>query len=262
MRVRNWMAATLGDAVEDRFANRKGSVSHWKNNVAPMKTSRNKVRLGDTLFRSEHQIFEVVEANLADRNYLDWNVVALDGSTLSREHTLSGLADGYFILEATMVHGTGAIGKAYLDVSLPERIIDSHFLQLDGEVTRGGGTLLGDAQIIPAVAIEKFGVYDQYYVKGHAEIGLRVLRQGLDAAKLKWPIALDMAYILRDEKRFSEAIEAFTLAIQTGGGKSYFVYMERAKLLDKIGDAAAAETDWQRVEQMAGPALVKQERRF
>jgi hypothetical protein len=227
-----------------------------------MRSSRKEYSLGETLFRSGHKIFEVVESDLSKRNYLDWNLVALDGQTLSKEHTLSGLADGYFILQGTVVYPNGAVEKGYVDVSLPERNIDSHFLQLSGEIVRGTGTLVGDAQIIPSVAIEKFGVYDQYYVRGHAEVGLEILQEGLAAAKLKWPIALDMAYILRDEKRYPEAIEAFTLAIQTGGTKSYFSYLERAKLFQKVGNSAAADLDWRQVEQMAGPALVKQERGY
>lgn len=227
-----------------------------------MRSARQECRLSEGLFRTPHKVFEVVESNLSEGEHLDWRVVPLEGSTLAKEHTLSGLADGHFVLRGIVVHPNGACEEGYVDVTLPERIIDSHFLKLAGEIIRGTGTLIGDAQIIPAMAIEKFGVYDQYYVKGHAEVGLRVLKEGLAVAKLKWPIALDIAYILRDEKRYSEAIESFTLAIQTGGAISYFTHLERAKLYQKIGDAEAADLDWQQVERMAGPALVRRERGF
>ena len=196
-------------------------------------------------------------SELGDRDYLDWKIVPLNGPNLAKEYTLSGLADGHFILESLLVHGDGKIEKAYIDVVLPEREIDSHFILMNTKITKGTGTLLSDSQVIPSVAIEKFGVYEQYYVKGHAEVGLEVLRRGLDVAKLKWPIALDLAYILRDEKRYAEAIDAFNLAIDQGTTIGYFAYAERADLFARLGNNEAANRDWEQVERIAGADVVK-----
>ncbi len=219
------------------------------------------MKLGATLFHTDCKIFEVVESDLAG-DYLDWNLVPLAGQTLAREYTLSGLTAGYFVLEGLLVHADGRIEKAYTDVGLPEREIDYHFLLRNKEIVRGRGTLIPNAQVIPIVAIEKFGAYDQYYVKGHAEVGLRVLREGLAVAKLKGPIAFDLAYILRDEKRYSEAVEAFTLAINLGKGINYFCYLERAKLFTKLDNQEAADRDWEQVKRMAGADVLKYERGF
>lgn len=221
------------------------------------------MKLGATLFRTDHRIFEVVESDLGG-NYLDWNLVPLPGETLGREHTLSGLADGCFVLEGLLVRPDGSTEKAYTDVSLPEREIDWHFLDKGGGISRGRGTLAPDGQVIPAVAIEKFGAYEQYYVKGLAEAGLSTLRQGLAAAKAKRPIALDLAYILRDEKRYSEAIVAFTIAIDADDstGSDYYYVAERAKLFAKLGDQEAAERDWDQVSRMAGPDMLRNFRGF
>lgn len=221
------------------------------------------MKLGATLFRTDHRIFEVVESDLGG-DYLDWNLVPLAGETLGREHTLSGLADGYFVLEALLVRPDGSSEKAYTDVVLPEREIDWHFLNGGGGIVRGRGTLALDGQVIPAVAIEKFGAYEQYYVKGHAEAGLSILRQGLAAAKARRPIALDLAYVLRDEKRYSEAVVAFTLAIDADDstGSDYYYFAERAKLFAKLGDQEAAERDWDRVRRMAGSNMVRNFRGF
>jgi hypothetical protein len=219
------------------------------------------MKLGATLFHTDCKIFEVVESDLAG-DYLDWNLVPLPGQTLAREHTLSGLADGYFVLEGLLVHADGRIEKAYTDVGLPEREIDYHFLLRNKEIVRGRGTLIPNAQVIPAVAIEKPGVYDQYYVKGHAEVGLNVLQDGLAVAKLKWPIALDVAYILRDEKKYSEAVEAFTLAISECDSVNYFYYSERAQLFTKLNNQEAVDRDWAQVERMAGAHILKFQRGF
>jgi len=219
------------------------------------------MKLGATLFRTECKIFEVVESDL-DGNHLDWNLVPLAGKTLAREHTLSGLADGYFVLGGLLVHDDGKLEQAYTDVSLPERITDWHFLLKNEEVVRGRGTLTPNAQVNPAVAIEKFGVYEQYYVKGHAEVGLKILQDGLAVANLKWPIALDLAYILRDEKRYYEAVEAFALAISECDSVNYFYYSERAQLFTKLNNEEAADRDWAQVERMAGADVLKYMRGF
>ena len=217
------------------------------------------MKLAEMLFRTASKIFEVVDSDLAD-DYHNWNLVPLEGQTLAKENTLSGLADGYFVLEGLMVHADGTVEQAYIDVVLPERNIDWHFLLRNEGVVRGRGTLIPNAQVIPAVAIEQFGVYDQYYVKGKAEVGMKVLRDGLAAAKSKGPIALDLAYILRDEKRYAESVEAFTLAIKQGEGVDYFCYSERAKLFTKLNNYEAADRDWKEVERMAGTRVLKYER--
>ena len=222
---------------------------------------QNEVKLAETLFRTDFKIFEVVASDLAG-DYRDWNLVPLEGQTLSRENTLSGLADGYFVLEGLLVHADGRVERAYTDVGLPERNIDWHFLLRNQEIIRGRGTFIPEAQVIPAVAIEQFGVYDQYYVRGHAEVGIKVLRDGLIVAKSKGPISLDLAYILRDEKRYAESAEAFTLAINQGDGIDYFCYSERAKLFTKLNNHEAADRDWKMVERMAGTRVLKYERGF
>jgi len=227
-----------------------------------MNHERKKVLLSDALFKIDCRIFEVVEPSLPEQDYLGWRLVPLEGDTLAREYTLSGLADGHFVLEGIVVHKTGETEKGYLDISLPERDMGSYFVKFGGEIVRGIAPIIGDSQIIPSVAIEKFGVYEQYYVKGHAGIGLAVLREGLNTAKIKWPIALDIGYICRDEKLYREAIDAFTLAIDEGTTIQHYAYAERADLYAKVGNLDASDRDWQTVLRIAGPAVVKNLRGF
>lgn len=222
------------------------------------------MRLGETLFWSDHQIFEVVDSDF-ENDFLDWKLVPLAGRTLAKEHTLSGLTDGKFVLAATLVLPDGRIESAYISMYLPEREIDHHYLLRGTGIEHGRGTLTQGGQVIPAVAIEKFGAYDQFYIPGHSEVGIRVLRDGLDCAKRKAPIAKDLAYILRDEKRYAEAVEYFTLAIDSSDKVrkgDYFLFSERAKLFAYLNDAAAADRDWAEVERLAGSSVLKYERGF
>jgi hypothetical protein len=65
-----------------------------------------------------------------------------------------------------------------------------------------------------------------------------VLRKGLAGARKRENIAADMAYILRDERRYEESVEAFTIAIEEGdatSGVNKYYCMEREALLKKIG---------------------------
>ncbi len=114
--------------------------------------------------------------------------------------------------------------------------------------------------MIPAVAIESFGVYELFYSHIDPEVGLTVLRTGLQAAESKAPIAEDLGYILRDEGRKEEAIEAFSIAIEEGPSCEY-IPMERAALYEAIGDHANAERDRQLAarlrEQYAQPSIVQ-----
>jgi tetratricopeptide (TPR) repeat protein len=232
--------------------------------MASVKTENpgRELQLSKALFDSKFRIFEVAEPHPNDSEYLDWILAPLEAPLLASEYTSTGMMDGYFILEGLIVNADRTIEKGYIDLSLPERNIDSHFLKLNGEIVRKRGTRVGDAKIIPAVAIENFGAYDQYYPRENAEAGLQVLRNGLAASKLKWPIALDLGYILRDERRYEEAIQAFTVAIKSGYTKSYFIYSERAKLYQLTGNQHAADSDWQQVELIAGPLGLKCERGF
>jgi tetratricopeptide (TPR) repeat protein len=221
------------------------------------------MKLGETLFQRNHRIFEVVDSNLG-ADHRDWNLVPLAGETLAGENTLSGIPDGVFVLEALAVASDGICERAYVDVVLPEREIGSHYLLKGGSVAVGRGTIIANAQMIPAMAIEQFGVYEQYYARGRAQVGIDILRRGLAVAKLKWPIALDLAYILRDEKRHAEAVEAFSIVLNKDeiAGGDYYYYAERAKLYARLGNQAAANQDWERVERMAGPAMLKNVRGF
>jgi tetratricopeptide (TPR) repeat protein len=221
------------------------------------------MKLGETIFRKNQRIFEVVDSNLGG-DHRDWNLVPLAGETLAAENTLSGIPDGVFVLEALAVTSDGAIEKAYVDVVLPEREISSHYLFKDGAISVGRGTIVANAQVVPAVAVEQFGVYEQYYVRGQAQVGVDILRRGLAVAKLKWPVALDLAYILRDEKRYAEAVEAFSIVLgkdEIAGG-DYYYYAERAKLYARLGNQSAADQDWEQVGRMAGPTMLKNFRGF
>lgn len=137
-------------------------------------------------------------------------------------------------MKAFNVQPDGTFLDCYMDVNLPERISDYAFF-VHGDSVRFGYHHEFPGQVIPAVAIDCFGVYELFYCRWAPEIGIKVLKQGLAIANRKRCIAQDLGYIFRDERRFQEAAQMFKLAVEEGPS-SYFIYGELAVAYAKLGD--------------------------
>ena len=88
--------------------------------------------------------------------------------------------------------------------------------------------------IIPSIASECFGDYELYYSKENSQIGIDILKSGLTIATNKNVVAEDLGYILRDEGRIEEAIEAFKISEENGPSSEY-TFWELAGLYEELG---------------------------
>ena len=88
--------------------------------------------------------------------------------------------------------------------------------------------------VIPEVACECYGNSDLYYSKENPQIGIDVLKRGILIGTNKNFIADDLGYILRDEGRIEEAIEAFHISLEYDPTSAY-VYLELSNLFERIG---------------------------
>lgn len=164
----------------------------------------------------------------------DWEVEPIDAAVL-----LESEISEFFIVKAKHVLPNGTVRDCYMDVCLPERMNDyTYFLGENGIDRRY--THECDGEVICAVPIACFGVYELFYSRISPGIGIDILRNGLSATEHQQYIAEDLGYILRDERRFKEAAEAFQLAAD-GTPSSYFIYGELAGCYDEIGDTANAK---------------------
>ncbi|MGH9948406.1 MAG: hypothetical protein ACRD6X_14595 [Pyrinomonadaceae bacterium] len=176
-----------------------------------------------------------------DECFLDWEVEPIDAPTLASEYVRDEILEGLFLLKAVHISPDGELKDCYLDVSMPERISETAYFESNGKIVEI--TIYEvSGEIIPTVAIEGHGVYELFYSRLKPEIGLNVLKNGLKLAKQKGHIAEDMAYILRDENRKLEALEAFDIVISEGEPTEYS-YLERAALREEIGDLSGAIRD-------------------
>jgi hypothetical protein len=198
------------------------------------------------------KIFRVI--NLEDP-YHQWKLEPVESDVLSvtQESDLSGL----FVVKAFLVETQTKVQECYTDVILPERVSENAYLWIENQlIEKHRGKLEGD--VIPQVAINHPGDYQLFYSRRNPELGIEILQNGLKLVEKKSAIAEDLAYILRDEQRHEEAIEAFSMVIaEEGAGANYFSFIERAQLLDRIGNHQKADDDWKMVEKLAGTQVVE-----
>uniref|UniRef100_UPI00404B2401 tetratricopeptide repeat protein n=1 Tax=Flavobacterium sp. TaxID=239 RepID=UPI00404B2401 len=94
-----------------------------------------------------------------------------------------------------------------------------------------------EKSIIPAIASDCFGDYELFYAKENPQIGIDILKSGITKATNKNVVAEDLGYILRDEGRNEEAVEAFKISEENGPSSEY-TFWELAGLYEQLGQIA------------------------
>lgn len=175
-------------------------------------------------------IFHVEDSD--DDGQAKWDVEPVDSPVLLESESL-------FIVKAKNVLPDGTIQNCYIDISLPERINDNTYY-FDGKSLDVIPSYEVDGDVICAVPIDCFGVYELFYSKINPGLGIDILKEGLAVSKQKHYIAEDLGYILRDEGRFKEAAEMFQISVDETPS-SYFIYGELAACYEEIGETENAE---------------------
>lgn len=179
--------------------------------------------------KNDVRIFRVGDSGEFDSdNFMEWDVTPIETDILIEQ-------DGFFILRAFQITGPNQKIDCFIDMTMPERIVDYAYFIKSGTVERKYLHEC-DGDVICAVPIDGHGAYDVFYSRINPELGLSVLRRGLDFASRKAFIAEDIGYILRDEGRIEEAIQAFSISASEEPS-SYFIYQELAGLYDHLGQS-------------------------
>ena len=177
--------------------------------------------------KGSSKIFNITNSN--SDNIIEWTIEPTDLALIPNEQ-------GYFIVAAKHVYTDNAI-DCFIDMTTTERITDYVFTIHDDKIV---GELLYDYSrkhqnsIIPAIASDCFGIYELYYAKENPQIGIDILTDGLAKSLTKNVVAEDLAYILRDENRIEEAIEAFLISEQNKPSSEY-IYLELSQLYGQLG---------------------------
>lgn len=182
------------------------------------------MKLKDIFSDSKTKVFVVT--NQDEEDELNWTIEPTGFNLLPEEENI-------YFAKALQVSADNII-ECYIGIMIPERIAETVVKrQPNGQVV-AESIYDQEYTIIPAVASDCFGDYELFYAKENPQIGIDVLKDGLTKATNKNIVAEDLGYILRDENRIEEAIEAFKICEQTVPSSEY-VYLELSRLHRDIG---------------------------
>lgn len=184
------------------------------------------MKLKDIFNDINTKVFVVTDQN--DDNELNWTIEPTDFELLPDEENL-------YFTKAKQVF-SDKTSDCYIGIMTPERIAET-VIKRNAKGETNAESIYGQEQtIIPAVASDCFGAYELYYAKENPQIGIDILKDGLTKATNKNVVAEDLGYILRDEGRIEEAIEAFKISEKYEPSSEY-IYLELSNLYKELGQA-------------------------
>lgn len=152
------------------------------------------------IYKDKHtKVFIVAEQEVD--NEFNWTIEETDFELIPEE-------ENYYFVRAFEVFQNGKT-DCYIGIMMPERIAEIVIKQNANGQIRVESIYNQENSIIPAIASDCFGEYELFYAKENPQIGIDILKSGLAKTTNKNVVAEDLGYILRDEGRIEEAIEAF-----------------------------------------------------
>ncbi|WP_322548941.1 hypothetical protein [Flavobacterium psychraquaticum] len=182
------------------------------------------MKLKDIYKERNTNVFIVTEQD--DDNELNWTIEATDFELIPEE-------ENYYFVKAFEISENEKT-DCYIGIMTPERIAEIVIKQGSNGQTKVESIYDQVKSIIPSIASECFGDYELYYSKENSQIGIDILKSGLTLATNKNVVAEDLGYILRDEGRIEEAIEAFKISEENGPSSEY-TFWELAGLYEELG---------------------------
>ena len=182
------------------------------------------MKLKDIYKEINTNVFIVTEQD--DDNELNWTIESTDFELIPEE-------ENYYFVKAFEISENEKT-DCYIGIMTPERIAEIVIKQGSNGQTKVESIYEQVKSIIPSIASECFGDYELYYSKENSQIGIDILKSGLTIATNKNVVAEDLGYILRDEGRIEEAIEAFKISEENGPSSEY-TFLELAGLYEQLG---------------------------
>ena len=182
------------------------------------------MRVKDIFGDAKTKVFVVT--NQESDNELNWTIESTNFELIPDE-------EGLYLVKAKQIIKNNIL-DCFLIISTPERIAETIIKKNIFGICKAEDIIESKIHVIPAIASECFGVYELFYVKENPQIGINILEEGLNKATNKNVVAEDLGYILRDEGRIKEAIEAFKVSEQFGPSSEY-IYLELSQLYESQG---------------------------
>jgi tetratricopeptide (TPR) repeat protein len=147
--------------------------------------------------------------------------------------------EGAFFVKAKLVYSS-SVADCYMSIITPERISETVIKVGPDMVVVAESINEQDGSVISTVASEYYGNYELFYARENPQIGIDILKNGLSKVVNKGVVAADLGYILRDEGRSEEAIEAFKIC-ESAGPTSEYVFLELSMLYQSLGNTEKEE---------------------
>ena len=182
------------------------------------------MKLRDIFTDKTTKIFLIKKDN--NGNELEWTIEPTDFELIPDE-------EGNFFVRAKEVYKDTAV-DCFISLFTPERVADLVIkLEANNRLIIESFSEQENS-VVPMVASDCFGDYNLFYAKGNPQVGIDILKDGLRKSSTKNTIAEDLGYILRDEERIEEAIEAFLMSEQNQPSSEY-IYRELSQLYGVLG---------------------------
>ena len=199
------------------------------------------MKLKDIYKERNTNVFIVTEQD--DDNELNWTIESTDFELIPEE-------ENYYFVKAFEISENEKT-DCYIGIMTPERIAEIVIKQGSNGQTKVESIYEQVKSIIPSIASECFGDYELYYSKENSQIGIDILKSGLTIATNKNVVAEDLGYILRDEGRIEEAIEAFKISEENGPSSEY-TFWELAGLYEQLGQTDKQKEYKQKYKESGG----------
>ncbi|MBP6732688.1 MAG: hypothetical protein KA149_11550 [Chitinophagales bacterium] len=181
------------------------------------------MKVKDIFKNNTTDVYKVI--NQDDENELEWTIIPTDLKVIPEDEEI-------YYVKAKQVYPNATV-DCFLSIITPERIAET-VLKLNSDNVILESMHDQANSVIPAVASDCYGNYEMYYAKENPQIGINILKNGLHLSNTKYAIAEDLGYILRDENRTEEAIEAFKIS-ESVGPSSEYTFLELSGLYEKLG---------------------------
>ena len=177
------------------------------------------------IFRNTYTKIFVV-TNQENDNALNWIIEPTDLELIPEE-------ENTYFTKAKQVFSDRTM-DCFIGIIIPERIAETVIKRsANGQLS---AEHIYDQQetTIPGIASNCTGAYELYYAKENPQIGIDILKDGLTKATNRSVVAEDLGYILRDEDRTEEAIQAFQISEREAPSSEY-IYLELSRLYKELG---------------------------
>lgn len=190
-----------------------------------VRLNKTSMKLKDIFNHNIVKVFVVTEDDYDDE--LNWTIEPT-------EYELIPAKEDHYFVKAVEVSENSTL-ECYMEFKTPERVT-GHVVKKDANGQLYVGNIYHQKNtIIPAIACDFPGFYDIYSAKENPQAGIDILRNDLKKATNKSAVSEELGYLLIDEERIDEAIEALKISEENTPTTRY-TFLELSKLYAQKGE--------------------------